>query len=243
MLRGVALATSQLITQGQRLKDLAANLANVDTPGYLQDQTAEETFKRMLLDRLSQGSAGIGGLDLGPVLGKTQIDLSSGPIEQTNRNLDVAIEGTGFFAVQAPDGVRYTRRGSFQQDATGRLVSLEGWPVLGITGPITANGPTTISASGQVLVNGKTVGQLRIDTFPVGTQFDRREGTYLVARGATPVASSALVRPGYLEGSNVDLTTTMSAVLAATRSYQAAQRALVTQSDEVGRLIDDVNAP
>jgi len=243
MLRGVALTTSQLLAEGQRLKDLAANLANLDTPGYLQDQTAEAVFKRMLLDRMSQGSTGIGGLDLGPVVGRAQIDLSSGPIEQTNRKLDVAIEGTGFFAVQAPDGIRYTRHGSFQQDATGRLVSSEGWPVLGVNGPITANGPTTISANGQVLVSGKAVGQLQIDTFPTGTQFDRREGTYLVPRGATPVASGARVLSGFLEGSNVDLTTTMSAVLAATRSYEAAQKALVTQDNQVGRLIDDVSSP
>lgn len=245
MLRGVATATAQLLAEGKQLETLAANLADVNTPGYRQDQVNEQTFGQLLVDRIGQNTTALGSLSLGPVMSRPQIDLTPGPIEQTGRPLDAALTGNGFFVVQSPTGLLYTRRGAFHQDGTGRLVSLEGWPVLGQNGPITSNGPLSIGSNGQVLSDNQVVGQLRVETFPAATVFGRQAGTYLVPQqGATgqPVATPGILG-GHLEGSNVDLTTTMTDIMAATRSYQAAQKALITQDKALKTLIQQVNGP
>jgi flagellar basal-body rod protein FlgG len=226
------------------LKSLAANLSDVDTPGYRQDITSEQSFGQMLLSRLDQRGTAVGPSDLGPASSRPSIDLSNGPLDQTGRPLDAALVGSGFFTVQAPDGLRYTRRGAFHQDSAGKLVSLEGWPVLGTNGPLVGTGAMSISPTGQVVTPGAAVGQLKISTFAAGTNFDRRDGTYLVpADGATPTTITApQIVPNNLEGSNVDLTSTMTDMLEATRSYQAAQRALVTEDSALSKLIDQANS-
>lgn len=243
MLRGVATATSELLAQSKRLETLAANLADADTPGYRADRLDEQTFSNILLDRIDQGSTQVGPIELGPVMSRPSVDLATGPIEQTGRALDVALTGPGFFVVQSPSGLQYTRRGAFQQDASGRLVSLEGWPVLGQNGPIAGAGPLRITDTGQVMSGQQVVGQLQVVGFPTGTTFDRRAGTYLVPTGggaAQPIANAPLLA-GHLEGSNVDLTTTVTDMMAASRSYQAAQKALTTQDAALGTLIQQVN--
>ena len=243
MLRGIAIATSELLAQSQRLDTIASNLAEVDTPGYRADRMTEQTFRQLYLDRIDQGATAVGPLELGPVMSRPDIDLTPGPVEETGRPLDVALTGQGFFVVQTPNGERYTRRGAFHQDAAGRLVSLEGWPVLGQNGPISASGPLSIGPSGQVLSGSQVVGRLRVVGFPAGTQFTREAGTYLAAeQGGTaqPLPNAGLL-PGHLEGSNVDLTTTMTDLIAASRLYQAAQRALSTQDQALGRLIEQTN--
>jgi flagellar basal-body rod protein FlgF len=98
----------------------------------------------------------------------------------------------------------------------------------------------TISPSGQVVAQGAVVGQLQVAAFGPTTPFDRRDGTYVVpANGAAPTAvTSPQLASGYLEGSNVDLTATMTDMLDATRSYQAAQRALSTEDGALSTLIN-----
>lgn len=239
MLRGVAISTSELQAQSLRLQTLAANLANVDTPGYRQDQVVSQTFEQLLLDRLGKDAETVGSLELATVLSRPTIDLTPGPVESTGRALDVALTGPGFFVVQAPDGLRYTRHGAFRQDAEGRLVSIEGWPVLGQNGPIAAQDPLRIDSSGRVLADDQAVGQLQVVTFAPETVLARRDGTYLVPEedgAGTPVAEPEILA-GYIEGSNVDLTTTMTELMAATRAYQAAQRALLAHDETLTRLI------
>jgi flagellar basal-body rod protein FlgG len=244
MLRGVATATSQLIAQGLRLKALAANLANVDSPGYRQDQLTEQSFDDIFLARLDQVSQQVGTLSLGTEMSAPIVDLSQGPLESTGRGLDLAISGPGLFAVQSPGGVEYTRRGAFHQDASGRLVSLEGWSVLGQRGPIAANGPLSVTSTGDVVAGGRIIDRLQIANLPAGAALSRRDGTYVVPEATdTPVGTVATpqVMAGYLEGSNVDLTSTMTDLLAATRSYQAAQQALTSQDTALSHLIDETN--
>lgn len=242
MLRGIGISASQLAVGAQRLKILGANLSNVDTPGYVQDLAAQQSFDELYLNRLDAGSAPVGALDLASVPTRPGVDLATGPIEQTDRPLDLAITGPGFFSVQSPDGVLYTRRGTFRQDLQGRLVSLEGWPVLGQRGPITATGPLAVSPNGTVSSNGQAVDQLRVVTFGAGVALDHRAGTYVApSDGAPTIAANPDVMSGALEGSNVDVTATMTDILAATRSYQLAQRAIVTQDTALQKLIETTN--
>jgi len=247
MLRGIGIGDAQLAAQGVRLEMLASNLAQVDTPGYCQDQMSEKTFSDVLLNRIDSGidqnHSAVGPLSLGETMSQPSIDLSPGPIESTGRPLDVAVAGGGFFVVQAPDGLRYTRRGAFHQNGQGQLVSLEGWPVLGQKGPMSGSTPLSISQSGQVSSGTQVIDQLRVVTFPNNAALVRKDGTYLVpANTAVPQAvTTPNILTGTLEGSNVDLSSMITNMMAAARSYQVAERAVSSEDNALGQLIDQVN--
>ena len=90
---------------------IANNLANANTTGYKRD------FAHIFQDETR--------FDTG-----TQVDVSPGDIVSTGNELDAAINGPGFFVIQTPDGIRYTRNGSFSMNADGELVTKDGMPVL-----------------------------------------------------------------------------------------------------------------
>ncbi|HUX87369.1 MAG TPA: flagellar hook-basal body protein [Chloroflexota bacterium] len=243
MLRGVGIGASQLASEDVRLQMLSNNLAQVDTPGYCQDQSSEKTFADMLMRRIAQNQTPIGSVDLSAAMGQPSIDLAAGPLDPTGRPLDLAAPDGGFFAVQAPDGVRYTRRGSFHQNGQGQLVSLEGWPVLGQNGPIAGPGPLAIGPTGQVISGGKSIGTLRVVNFPNNATLVRKDDTYLVpaAGTAAQTVNAPNVVTGSLIGSNVDLATSITDLMAASRSYQVAEQAVNTEDGALSQLIDQVN--
>ncbi|HEY8475927.1 MAG TPA: flagellar hook-basal body protein [Chloroflexota bacterium] len=242
MLRGIYTAAAGMLTQAVRLSTLGNNLSNVETPGYRQDIVEERTFEELLLARIAEGSIEIGPLGLGSVPLRPEIDLSPGPIEATGRALDLALVGDGFFVVQGPDGPLYTRNGAFFQDANGRLVTLQGWPVLGQEGVLQSDAPMTVGPDGVVRAGENVVGQLQVVTFPEETRFQKIEGQYLVPEEGLPAPVAApRLQPGHLEGSNVNLTSTMTDLLTAARSYQMAQRALTTHDEALGRLLQETS--
>ena len=84
-------------------------------------------------------------------------DFSPGSLKQTGNTLDLALEGDGFFVINTPQGKAYTRQGNFQRDGNGKLVTIDGYEVLG-SGPITIeNGKVDIDTSGNIAVNGVPV--------------------------------------------------------------------------------------
>ena len=100
------------------------------------------------------------------VLGTPRTDFSQGNLQQTGNPLDLAMEGSGFFAVQAPNGVQYTRNGNFHLTKTGALVTAQGFPVLGDKGAITLpQGDAEIGPSGAISVDGVVAGQLKLVDF------------------------------------------------------------------------------
>ena len=116
----------------------------------------------------------------------TPLDLSAGAIEQTGNPLDVAIKGDGFFAVQTPAGERYTRNGAFEINAQGQLVTSDGHPVLGESGPITfgpEEGGVEHRADGAVSTSQGERGRIRLVRFDNPQALDN-EGANLFASPA-----------------------------------------------------------
>src|SRR5687767_8544215 len=113
-----------LNVQMQVVDTIANNLANAQTNGFKRD-----------FERIMRNESGL-------VL-ETRVDLSPGPLTATGNELDVAIDGPGFFAIQTPAGVRYTRAGSFEISSEGELVTKDGMKVLSTSGsPISVEGQT-----------------------------------------------------------------------------------------------------
>jgi flagellar basal-body rod protein FlgF/flagellar basal-body rod protein FlgG len=163
------------------------------------------------------------------VLGGGQLDLSQGSLERTGNELDLGIEGHGFFAVKTAYGTLYTRDGNFHVSAKGQLVTAAGDPVLGEDNrPIPIVGaPVSVSRDGTISVNGALAGKLKIVDFPAGAPLESVGKTYYSApeKSAVP-ATQASVQQGMLESSNVNAVASSIELITVQRYAELMQRAL-----------------
>jgi flagellar basal-body rod protein FlgF len=206
---------------------IANNLANANTDGFKRD------FAHILQNA--------NGFDVG-----TEVDLAPGEMISTGNDLDVAINGPGFFAIQTPNGVRYTRDGSFILDADGELVTKEGMPVLSKNGSTISvgRGKAAIQDGGIVTIDGNEAATLKIVTFndPVKLQ---KEGSNQLAWNGSPEAVQDVPEPrlkgGSLERSNVNAMDEMVHLMASYREFEAVQKSLRTlMSDLNSKLIGEL---
>jgi flagellar basal-body rod protein FlgF/flagellar basal-body rod protein FlgG len=239
----------------RELDVVANNIANLNTTGYKADAAAFEEY----LSPVARENR-FAGADrrLRFVQDRaTWHDLGQGALQQTGNPLDLAIDGTAFFAVQTPRGERYTRAGALQIDAQGRLVTVDGSPVLGDAGPIVfqpLDRDIVVTADGRITVaegaNNKTEslrGKLRLVGFaqPARLQKDGAN-TFLAPQGMAPqVDAKAKVVQGALEKSNVNGVLEMTRLIEITRSYTQISNLLQQQSElrksTLDRLADATN--
>jgi hypothetical protein len=128
--RGLYIAASGMLAEQIRQEQIANDLANASTAGYKADRTAQSTFGDLLLANSGTGDV-IGRQSTAVQVASIETDFTPAAARDTGEPLDFAITGEGFFAVQTPQGVRYTRNGQFALDAQGRLVTARGDLVLG----------------------------------------------------------------------------------------------------------------
>lgn len=245
-------AATGMAAQQTRVEVIANNLANVNTPGFKRSRAHFED----LLYQMAQGAAAVGGpvvttlpaiqVGRGTRLAAVQRIETQGPIEQTGRPLDLAIEGAGFFQVQLPNGMTaYTRDGSFMISDQGTLVTHGGYAVLpGVDVPPDAMS-ITISRTGVVTVEaaGYTepieIGRIELARFanPGGLL---ALGENLFAE--TPASGTALtgfpqeegfgrIVQGSLEASNVEIVQEMVDMIAALRAYEINSKAVKASED------------
>ena len=227
-----------------RLKQLdvvSNNIANSGTTGFRASELAfEAVFEAALFDQGETPSFGR------TFVGGTQAALrgDGGPVRSTGRSLDVAIQGDGFFVVEAPAGPRFTRAGAFQVDPDGFLVSNSGHLVLGEGGPISAGPrPIHIEADGAVRDDaGDLIGRLRMDRFNDASALVR-EGSSLfrapVGNEGEPVDTPVLV-PRSLEGSNVQMVQELARLVVIQRAFDASMRSLQAEDAASSRLIQEI---
>ena len=234
--------------QETRMAQIANNLANVNTTGFKRDGAV---FLDELRIRMEDGATGTPIDPAAPEPARTAvaaaglprgyIDFSDGPIRQTGRELDVAIAGEGFFMVEGPDGAhRYTRAGAFVLNAEGELTTPDGRQVLDAGGqPIAVQveaGPVRIAPDGRVMAGEAEQGRLGVARFDEPWRLAKHgEGLLAAPDGMAPepVAEPAL-RPGALEGSNVNPIEEMVRMIQTQRIYETQQR-LVRTIDELAQ--------
>lgn len=212
----------------QRQEVISNNLANVSTTGF----RAEMAAFRAVPVRGDGASTRVPALET--TLG---YDATPGPMQATGRNLDVAMVGSSWLAVQGLDGTEaYTRAGSLDLDAQGQLVTRTGLPVLGEGGPITvptgAGGTLSIGSDGTVSITGAdgrttTAGRLKMVT-PDAPLARGNDGLFRAAGGDLPADPAARLRDGTLEGSNVSAVETMVAMIAAARQFEQQMKLMQT---------------
>lgn len=215
----------------QRQDTLANNLANVSTVGF----RAELQAFRAVPVLGSGASTRVYALESTP-----GYDASAGQIAATGRNLDIAMAGNSWLAVQGTDGTEaYTRAGALDVAADGTLTTRGGLTVLGDGGPIQLppNTEVSIGADGTVsakAANGKStaVGKLKLVT-PEQPLERGTDGLFRAAAGELDADPNARVQDGALEGSNVSAVETMVAMITAARQFEAQMKMLQTaEGDE-----------
>lgn len=224
MERGLYIAASGMVAEQMRQDQIANDLANASTPGYKADRVTQRAFGDLLLTNTVTGQT-IGGLTTGVGIDRMVTDLTPQPLRATGEPLDMAIAGDGFFAVQTPQGVRYTRNGQFTEAANGTLTDQLGNAVLGRNGQ-----PVKVGADGRV--NAQDVGVFALTG--VAKQGDN------LFTGSAGGQATGTVRAGELEGSGVDPARTMVDMIASFRAFEAGQRAIQTIDDSLHKTATQV---
>jgi flagellar basal-body rod protein FlgF len=223
---GYYAACAGLAAQTDALEFVAHNLANLSTVGYRGEQA---TFHSLLAGGSTVSSNPLNAAvnDYG-VLGGSRLDLNAGSLVTTGNPLDLAIGGSGFFVVQSPQGLVYTRNGGFHLTPTGQLVTAQGDAVLGQQGPIVLpNGNLAVSADGTVSVDGTVVEQLRLAEFSPNTNLEALgNALYSAPGGSALVPAASSVRQGMLENSNVSPVEGAVQLITVQRNAEMMQRAL-----------------
>ncbi len=249
MIRGIYSAASGMVTGLLRQETISHNLSNMETVGYKQRVAIVRDFPSLLLARLSGGgsAAGPGGPNVGALGTGVNVedvvtDWSVGPLQQTDHLMDLALGSDGFFRVQTPDGVRYTRDGRFRRDSSSRIVSSDGYPLLGADGPITLpDGDPFIAEDGTVTVGDTVVGKIDVASFAQPDLLERvGENLFSAPAGVESAPAPARIMQGYLEQSNVDPTTAMLEMMNVARAYEASQRMVQTQSSVLQKAVTEV---
>jgi flagellar basal-body rod protein FlgG len=253
-MRALDTAATGMAAMDLQVQVIAGNLANMTTTGF-KSQRAEfqdliyEHIQRIGAQASDNGNILPVGIDLGSgvkTVGTPRL-MTQGTLSQTGNTLDVAIQGAGWFKIQMPDGTfSYTRDGSFQMDAQGRIVTAEGNLVQPtITVPPNSTG-LTINQQGQVSVTlpGSTtssiLGQFTLTTFinDAGLQANGDNLFTATPASGTPqdvtpgLTGAGTLLQGSLEQSNVSAVTEISNLIAAQRAYEMNSK-VITAADEM----------
>jgi len=171
-------------------------------------------------------------------------DFSPGPIRHTGNELDVALESPGFFKIQTPRGIRYTRDGAFRLDVDRTLVTQNGDPVLGQNGPITINGKNvTVEPDGRVVVENEPVGTISVVDFRNLDLLKKEGSSYYVFQGEERdilIAENINVQNGYIEQSNVNPTGEMVKMVMSLRVFESAQKAIQFIDEITSKMVNEV---
>ena len=218
---------------------IAHNLANVSTPGF---KRRYNDFSKSLMKQEDALNNNIGKNSES----LTAVDFSQGNFVETGRTLDMALCGKGFFVIETPQGSLYTRNGMFRLNENSQLVDLAGRTVAGESGPISI--PETVGLSqisiandGSITGAGIPIGKFKLVDF----QDDEKK---LVATGLNcfqapkkiepETAENLIVKQGFQEGSNVQMTEELVNMIMVSRLYEANMKFLSKSGETTKNLLN-----
>ncbi len=256
-MRGLYLSEGAMLVQQSQLDNISNNLANLRTNGYKRDHNVETSFAEWMLYELYPEEEQGRNRQLRPLGSKahnvatheTVTSFAQGPLNVTGRNLDFALVGDGFFQVEGEEEVLYTRNGRFELDEEGNLVTTEGYPVLGEGGPIQLESEEVYAHSDGTLYQVDEDGNTdEIDTLDIAV-FDLAEAglekygeNYFTTEDAPDGEEEFEVVQGFLEGSNANLAREMTDMMKVRRSYEAAQKIMITYDQILDRAANELGA-
>ena len=228
MINGMLYSSRGCLKEEIRMDIISNNLANSTVHGFKKDRIAfNDILGDTIIDSYSNNNS----------LYEVKIDHSQGDIRGTGNQLDLAINGKGFFKVNTPEGIKYTRKGNFILSPQGVLSTQDGYQVMGIGGPITVPGKDIIiNNQGVLSSDGIQAGQIEL------VDFERyetliKEGNGLFGNPANdpekPANADTTIKQGFLELSNVNTAEEMIQMVHSLRAFESYQKAI--------KVIDEMN--
>lgn len=223
----------------REMEIIANNIANMDTNGFKVESMIQKTDP-------SEPAVTLGGPRPVKFVAPDGVarDFGQGVLTRTSGELDMAIEGKGFFQVQTPQGPRFTRDGRFTTDTTGRLVTQGGHAVLDASGgEIIINpekGQVAVAADGSMSQGNEAVGKVGVYTFTNPGALEKagdnlfRNGSNLAANPAT----ESKLRQGFLEGSNVRPVLEITRMVEVSRAYESTTKMMESEAELSRRSVE-----
>lgn len=253
-MRSLSIGATGMLAQQTNVEVISNNIANMTTSGYKMERAEFQDLLYQNIRRPGSQSSDAGtivptGIQLGSGVKTASVYRihTQGTIVITGNELDLAINGDGYFQVEMPDGTtNYTRAGSMQLNADGQIVTADGYALLpGLNVPSNTTG-ITIDASGQVQVkldgqiDPQVIGQIQLAQFPNDAGLESLGGNLYretPASGAAVVGNPAIdgfgrIEQGSLEQSNVNVVSEITSLITAQRAYEMNSRVIRT-SDEM----------
>ncbi len=230
-------AASGLRARMESMEMLANNLANASASGYKLDREFYSLYAAPQSD---------GIISQLPLIDRQWTDFSQGTLTPTGNPLDLALSGSGFFEVNGPNGTLYTRNGSLQLSAGGRLETKEGYAIRAVGGgtiTVDPNRPVEISPDGAVWQQGVEVGRIQLTDVSQSSALTKQNGLYFhldPGSGVSVGASSARVQQGKLESSNVGTAEAAVRMISVMRQFEMLQRAVTLGAEMNRRGVEEV---
>lgn len=233
----ISMIAAGMRADAEALRVVAQNVANSEAVAYRrQILVARPAFASLLGD--AETATAVAAPELA-----TATDRRPGALRQTGEPLHAALDGPGFFVVDAGQGPVLTRNGDWRLDRDGRVVTAGGALVLGSRGPIVpGDGPVTITADGTVRVRDRTVDQLQLIVPAEDAPLQSLGGGLFALSDATPLNGnpSVHVRQGFLESSNVSLINEMVQMMETVRHSESMQRLARTYDSMLDKAISEL---
>lgn len=251
MLYGLYLSASGVITSSHKQDVIANNLANAETTGFRRDVPLfQERLTEAQLDRSRgrQTNPLLEGLGGGIFASPTHIDVGTGDFEPTGGNLDVAIEGNGYFLVDDNGTQRLTRNGNFRiegqhlvmGDGSGRRILDSQHRPIQLDGNLASQ--TLIARDGQITQADELAGQIGVFEVADPQNLTKQGGTLLNHPNASklPATGASPLRSEFIERANVDPTTELTALMEAQRELEANANMIRYQDQTLSKLVNEV---
>jgi flagellar basal-body rod protein FlgF len=240
MSSGIYLATAGAVAQSNALDATANNIANATTTGFQGDRI---TFREALSNAKSPDTSLVSA-------GTKRVDTQYGALSQTGNPLDLAIEGDGMFAVDTPNGQRYTRAGNFRIADDRTLTTVDGFAVRGEGGAHISIPPDVkvlgVGTDGEITADGESLGKLELVRFKYN-QLKREGGTLFNATGKPDTSNASgeppVIRSGMLEASNVNVVRGVVDLVKVSRTYESLMRVIQGYHDVESRAARDLGGP
>jgi len=238
MIKGIQSAKAAMIAQVTRQDITANNLANAQTTGFKRDRLFQTDLITAQSGIEENGELGLRGLQ------KTATDFAAGGLNPTSGPLDVALQGDGFFVLSDGQKTCYTRNGHFQLSAEGKLITAQGYAVQGDGGEILLPpGNVVIGTQGEIAVDGRSVGKLKIVTVEEPDNLAKADATMFLSRNGDAQEREAIgttVHQGFLETSNVDAMREMVEMISIMRNYQISAKALQAEDETLQKTVTEI---
>lgn len=213
----------------QELQIVANNIANMTTTGFRKEGLIFSEYVQAM-------DSGAPSLSMARASARTT-DLGQGALTQTGGQFDLAIEGSGFFLIETPDGNRLTRAGAFTPNDAGELVTPDGFRLLDNGAAPVFIPPdarvVSIASDGTLSADDRALGQIGLFAPADPSELARQNGQMFRADAGVAPAEGGAMLQGFLEGSNVNAIAEITRLIEVQRAYESSQKLLDQEHERI----------